>query len=354
MHQHDVRVVLERVPARLLICLVPMSLSCEEAVQIAQESVALLANVAVEDITAEMLDGGASNVIARVRGPGVDVLVRRDGPAANILVDRDCEVHYLTVLGELGVGPRVHAHRDDVLVYDFVPGRPLPDVDELRTEERQQAVATRMVKYHSLKDARLFEPTGGPTQSDVWARMDVMLEALAHIEPVGTDGALLAVARNERRWLGERLSGDTEGKFASPIVFGHCDVNGGNVILRPNETVVFIDHEYARPCERGYDIGEHLNEYMDIPYDNRHVDEVERRRFCKFYLEAAGASTSDAAVDALVRESHLYGAVGHLFFGIWSLVRQFTGDDKVMDYRGYAWRRIAEYMSAKSFWEDDD
>src|SRR5690606_37849816 len=77
------------------------------------------------------------------------------------------------------------------------------------------------------------------------------------------------------------------------VVFGHCDLLSGNVIVlpsppssssvvdgsgdgsgddidtpsHPKTEVAFIDYEYATPCERAFDLANHFSEYAGFECD---------------------------------------------------------------------------------------
>ena len=50
-------------------------------------------------------------------------------------------------------------------------------------------------------------------------------------------------------------------RVASPIVFGHNDLLGANILEDMAGRVVFIDFEYGEYNYRGFDIGNHFCEY---------------------------------------------------------------------------------------------
>lgn len=51
----------------------------------------------------------------------------------------------------------------------------------------------------------------------------------------------------------------------SPVVFCHNDLLLGNVIYNSdNESVTFIDYEYAGMNYQAFDIGNHFNEFAGI------------------------------------------------------------------------------------------
>lgn len=51
--------------------------------------------------------------------------------------------------------------------------------------------------------------------------------------------------------------------FESPVVFAHNDLLLGNVIYTNEQnSLTFIDFEYAGPNFQAYDIGNHFNEFV--------------------------------------------------------------------------------------------
>src|SRR6266536_681214 len=81
------------------------------------------------------------------------------------------------------------------------------------------------------------------------------------------------------------------------LVFAHCDLLCGNVIIHPRskdntskdgvETVSFIDYEYATPCPAAFDLANHFAEWGGFDCDYDMLPTVSTRKaFLAEYLES--------------------------------------------------------------------
>ena len=80
----------------------------------------------------------------------------------------------------------------------------------------------------------------------------------------------------------------------SPSVLAHNDLLSGNIMINPSSStthrdlgMTFIDFEYADAAPRGYDIGNHFNEYagFDCDYSKYPMPEA-AQNFIRAYLAA--------------------------------------------------------------------
>src|SRR5699024_5964042 len=53
------------------------------------------------------------------------------------------------IIGQSGLGPRIHQIHPDALVMQYLPGRPLTATDDTRLTTRK-AIATQLAHFHSL------------------------------------------------------------------------------------------------------------------------------------------------------------------------------------------------------------
>jgi len=213
--------------------------------------------------------------------------------------------------------------------------------------------------------------TPGKPIPNIWTTMQRWILAL----PTSTTQQM------DRRTLLQReleslvkLLGDTPGVGGSnPLVFAHCDLLSGNVIIEPapasasasrrssvsggseeNEppaTVSFIDYEYATPAPASFDIANHFAEWGGFECDfavlpTRHV----RRAFLREYLYSfslhMGRAFKESELDQLFAQVDCFRGVPGFYWGIWALIQaQISLID--FDYASYAEVRLGEYWAWK-------
>lgn len=148
------------------------------------------------------------------------------------------------------------------------------------------------------------------------------------------------------------------------LVFGHCDLLSGNVIVQERpastrdskiETVAFIDYEYATPSPAAFDLANHFAEWGGFECDfsvlpTRSI----RRAFIEEYMSSYGSHVKlDSKIDYVSRifdEVNVFRGVPGLYWGIWALI-QATISQIDFDYDSYAQVRLGEYWAWRA--EDD-
>lgn len=155
-----------------------------------------------------------------------------------------------------------------------------------------------------------------------------------------------------------RVSGVCE-RVRSPVVFCHNDLLPGNILVlggreRPEtpDDLTFIDFEYSSYNHRGFDFGNHWNEYAGLACDySRYPTPEAQERFARAYLAAGPGgerpSPSDAAavpaasVAQLVAEGNAFSLASHFLWAIWAIIQaRYSTID--FDYFGYFEVRVAE------------
>lgn len=85
-------------------------------------------------------------------------------------------------------------------------------------------------------------------------------------------------------------------KIDSPIVFSHNDLLYGNVILDDEKKEAnFIDYEYGCYAFRGFDIGNHFNEFagFECDYDRYPTLDFQMDWFDRYLTENTGGNKND-------------------------------------------------------------
>ena len=155
------------------------------------------------------------------------------------------------------------------------------------------------------------------------------------------------------------VENDLKKRTTDPIVFGHNDLQPGNILINQNAKPIFIDFEYARFMPRGYDIANQWCEWAaDYLGNQPHIMDYslcpnmeQKRAFVRGYLEGGGIESEidESLVDAFIQtEVEAYLPLSHLWWGIWGLLQvdnhsseHAESDGKpLFDYLGYALCRM--------------
>ncbi|KAF3909800.1 hypothetical protein ABW21_db0201361 [Orbilia brochopaga] len=309
-------------------------------------------------------------------------LLRAYGKGTNVLIDRgrECQNHFY--LAQHTLAPPLLARFNNGLIYRFVPGR-VTSPPDLSTPKVYTAVAKRLGQWHAkidtkgLVDAldamgprRRISPNSGvpeliydgdsdedvlgigrdretdnpsdsesvadkaiqPGESELWWTLSKWVDALPEGKEV--EKAKKAELRAELDWIEDNAALRGLGE----IVFGHCDLLSGNVIVLPRKEkrtgfcpadigdendmqVTFIDYEYAIPTERAFDLANHFSEWT--------------------------GKVDDAEVQVVMDEVDSFRGIPGLYWGIWALI-QATISQIDFDYAAYAELRLAEYQDWKT------
>jgi len=152
-----------------------------------------------------------------------------------------------------------------------------------------------------------------------------------------------------------------EHKLTEQLVFAHCDLLSGNVIIQPRSatkpnapTVVsFIDYEYATPSPAAFDIANHFAEWGGfdcehhlLPSQSQRIDFI--REYIRSYFAHLDEKKSDEAIEAesrqLFAEVDVFRGIPGFYWGIWALI-QATISQIDFDYASYAEVRLGEYWA---------
>jgi ethanolamine kinase len=183
------------------------------------------------------------------------------------------------------------------------------------------------------------------------------------------------------------------------LVFAHCDLLSGNVIVEPkdqrgdrcqegdeeDESVNFIDYEYATPSPAAFDLSNHFAEWGGFDCDyNAMPTKAQRLEFVREYIHtyfdllpasenentqsptttargqeskgeengnsqhAKPSVNKEAEVARMLEEVDTFRGLPGFYWGIWSLVQaQISEID--FDYASYAEVRLGEYWA----WRDE-
>ncbi|PGG95956.1 ethanolamine kinase [Blastomyces parvus] len=345
---------------------------------------------------------GITNTLLKIikRAPGLSdeqidndaVLMRAYGNHTEILIDRERETRSHALLAERGLAPPLLARFKNGLLYRFIRGK-VTSPDDLNNPHVFRAIARRLAQWHAVlpidekvpttstqqrqeETNSLAGPAGAcPASTEVdditpvktqnagnslWTVLQKWILAL----PVTTEQERLRRKnlQNEfERIVGEFDKGEGLGKGG--LVFAHCDLLSANVIVLPrtpgsapanapgDETVSFIDYEYATPSPAAFDIANHFAEWAGYDCDFSKIPTRSVRReflteYVKSYAEYSsldGANQKDL-VEKLFEEVDRFRGIPGFYWGVWALI-QATISQIDFDYASYAELRLSEYWA---------
>lgn len=147
------------------------------------------------------------------------------------------------------------------------------------------------------------------------------------------------------------------------LVFAHCDLLSGNVIIQPqpngvakpdtNPVVTFIDYEYGAPSPAAFDIANHFAEWGGFDCDHDLLPtKSQRQDFIQKYIQSYFAHLKnkpvvvdeEAEVSKLFAEVDVFRGLPGFYWGIWALI-QATISQIDFDYASYAEVRLGEYYA---------
>eukprot|EP00741_Cyanophora_paradoxa_P022122 tig00021434_g21354.t1 len=313
------------------------------------------------EVHTEVVSGGITNALYKVRmaqegalmatvSPGrrlapapPTVLVRVFGANTEVLIDRAKELEVLLSLSRRNLIPRVYGAFRNGRLEEYVPYR------SLRPEEMADPALAPLIARSLARLHRTDVPL--PAGDALWSTIQRWLEIARGCEFV-RDDQRAALAAVDLPAVAREVA-DLRAKLAavpSPLVFAHCDLLSGNILLHDGTKHMYIiDYEYGMRAPRGFDIGNHFQEYAGFECDYlRYPDrEAQYRFFRPYLLEATGREATEAELDQMYTEVTRWGLLAHVYWGVWAVVQaRHSAID--FDYLSYAKLRLDEYRRQKA------
>ena len=386
-----------------------------------------------EDVVVQRLTGGLTNVLYTLT-PGRDkrktVIVRVYGEGTSLFVDRAIENTIFRSLSSGGVATQFVGAFSNGRVEGYVDATALTP-DQMAHPDLYPRIAAAVAQLHAQtvlgisKDAYLW--------NKLQSFFDLADDSMRRNPPAADSGGgesglreQLKTMRKEMAWLQTELQGieqEVRRRLAGPVadqreemvlrgaqfafstVLCHNDLLSGNILLSndaqvatgggegdsegeekmsslpsPASDITLIDFEYAGYNPRGWDIGNHFNEYAGFDFNiaRDFPSQSVRRAFLTNYVHAAAAaataassaaaaSFSESLLSDVVRDRESmeafvaglddicckYCLVSHLFWGVWATI-QATISHIEFDFAGYAQLRFDGYaLHKRQFFSDE-
>ncbi|KAI8475730.1 MAG: putative ethanolamine kinase 1 [Monoraphidium minutum] len=326
--------------------------------------------ITYEDAEFTKITGGISNVMLKVgpkpaaaaaaasnagARPAPPVAVKVFGAKTELLIDREAEGRAVVQLGAQGFGPKVLAVFDNGRVEEFLHCITMTP-QQMCDAAFIPRIARLLADFHKADVDLPRTPALFPTIRR-WLAMARALD-FDPSDPKAADYAALDFDALEAE---VDASEAACGAARSPVVFGHNDLLSGNLLVLQEEgfdpeapdlgmPVTVIDFEYGAYTFRGFDWGNHFNEYAGFECDySRYPSRENQALFFSHYLAPPGApplTLAPSQLDALCAEADVFALASHLFWGMWALIQaRYSPID--FDYMGYHRLRYGEYLRRK-------
>ena len=139
------------------------------------------------------------------------------------------------------------------------------------------------------------------------------------------------------------------------VVFGHHDLQHGNILMNKEGDIMFVDFEYSGPISVGVDIANHFCEWMTdynlpesaILRESLGPTEEQQRRFIRSYLRARfGKEPTEEEVEKLKETVRKHTLLTDFLWFLWGLLqKQMSTID--WDYWKYTECRWGRYARVK-------
>ncbi|KAH7572374.1 hypothetical protein JRO89_XS04G0245300 [Xanthoceras sorbifolium] len=349
----------------------------------------------------ETVSGGITNLLLKVsvkedNGNDVSVTVRLYGPNTDYVINRQRELQAIKYLSAAGFGAKLLGVFGNGMVQSFINARTLVPSD-MRNPKLAAEIAKQLRKFHQVEIpgskepqlwndvSKFYEKASGLEFDDTEKQR--MYEAISfkevHKEIVELKVVSLFIGVPAFDFFrvfgqhGDEKLAELAGHLHSPVVFAHNDLLSGNIMVndeqdapdsgiqrmkcdvsmpemvsdrhrRMKKKLYFIDFEYGSYNYRGFDIGNHFNEYAGYDCDySLYPNKEEQFHFFRHYLQPDKPDeVSDKDLEALHVEANTFMLASHLFWALWALI-QAKMSPIDFDYLGYFFMRYNEYKKQK-------
>lgn len=326
------------------------------------------------------------------------VLLRAYGKGTDLIIDRERETQNHELLMKFGLAPELLARFNNGMLYRYIKGD-VTSPQDLRRDEVFHAVARRLAEWHAVvpcipkaneqqaDQVEVADSTAGRTAAEsikdpavqdkidhvapgkvapnVWTVMQKWIYAL----PLETEAQRQRQSDLQKellRIVKEFASRPGLGKDS--LVFAHCDLLSGNVIVRPKikqaekegvkapeerTEVSFIDYEYAVPSPAAFDIANHFAEWGGFDCDFSALPtKAQRLSFIREYIssyygylhKSKSLEELESEAQTLNSEVDLFRGVPGFYWGIWAIIQSVISQID-FDYADYAEVRLGEYYA---------
>ncbi|KAI3424538.1 uncharacterized protein J3R85_010545 [Psidium guajava] len=321
----------------------------------------------------ETVSGGITNLLLKVSvkeesGNVESVTVRLYGPNTDYVIDREREIHVsfyseqlrsmLTIFGfghfllpcflaikylsAAGFGAKLLAVFGNGMVQSFINARTLTQED-MRKPKVAAEIAKQLRKFHQVE-------VPGSKEPQLWNDIFKFFGKASDLKFDDNEKQRKYETISFKEIQDELLElKELTGLLNAPVVFAHNDLLCGNFMFNDEEgKLYFIDFEYGSYNYRGFDIGNHFNEYAGYECDySLYPSKDEQYHFFRHYLMPdKPQEVSDKDLEAMYIEANTYMLASHLLWALWGLI-QAKMSPIDFNYMEYFFLRYSEFKKQK-------
>ncbi|KAG8372737.1 hypothetical protein BUALT_Bualt12G0097900 [Buddleja alternifolia] len=341
-------------------------------------------NLDESDFSLETVSGGITNLLLKVSvrekdGTTVNMTIRLYGPNTEYVINRERELQAIPYLSAAGFGAKLLGVFGNGMVQSFINARTLTPSD-MRMPKLMSEIAKQLRKFHEVE-------VPGSREPQLWVDISKFFDRASSLKfddkekQKKYDMVSFGEIHKEISDLKEMTD-----RLDAPVVYAHNDLLSGNLMLNDDEDgkiyllgqfaekffdgsrrnvikasdkvitllltsrykLYFIDFEYGSYNYRGFDIGNHFNEYAgyDCDYSLYPSKDVQYHFFRHYLKPERPNEVPDKDLEALYVETNSYMLASHLYWALWALI-QAKMSPIDFDYLGYFFLRYNEYKKQK-------
>jgi choline/ethanolamine kinase len=334
-----------------------------------------------EDISVKKLAGGTINTILlctlsdtfeSINSEPTRVVFRIHCKADTGII---AETVIFSILAQKNLGPQLYGIFDEGRIEEYIPSRPLSMTDICFLPISKE-IARQFARIHQL-NIPINKNSSFMSFIDEWYQnlssnlsLPPIFNIPEHYHKYSPKTLTMKELKNEIEFLRNKIP-----KLLKNIVFCHNDLIGGNVLLSNDNPhlskmdsnfkpkLMLIDFEFASYNPRGFDLGDHLAEYV-FDYDakappyslpNRVPSKNHIMEFIFAYIEAQNPNFTEEQckneAEELLKETLPFMPIAHLF---WSgyMINHGLNHKTDFDFAGFAVERFGLYFMQKHFLDD--
>ncbi|XP_075657339.1 putative ethanolamine kinase isoform X2 [Castanea sativa] len=295
----------------------------------------------------DTVSGGITNLLLKASvkeesGNDVSVTVRLYGPNTEYVINRERELQAIKYLSAAGFGAKLLGVFGNGMVQSFINARTLVESD-MRKPKLAAEIAKQLRKFHEVE-------IPGSKEPQLWNDISKFFEKASVLEFDDSEKQRMHKMISFKEIHDEIVElKELTGLLNAPVVFAHNDLLCGNLMVNDEEEKLYlIDFEYGSYNYRGFDIGNHFNEYAGYDCDySLYPNKDEQYHFFRHYLQPDNPlEVPDKDLEALYVESNTYMLASHVYWALWGII-QAKMSPIDFDYLGYFFLRYNEYKRQK-------
>lgn len=299
------------------------------------------------DFSIETVSGGITNLLLKVsvkedNGNTINMTLRLYGPNTEYVINRERELQAIQYLSAAGFGAKLLGVFGNGMVQSFIHARTLGPLD-MRKPDLAAKIAKQLRKFHLVE-------VPGSKEPQLWNDIFKFFKQASNLKFDDNEKCKKYETVNFKEIHTELVKlKDLTGRLDAPVVFAHNDLLSGNLMLNDDEEkLYFIDFEYGSYSYRGFDIGNHFNEYAGYDCDySLYPNRDEQYHFFKHYLKPdKPQEVSEKDLEELYIETNCYMLASHMYWALWALI-QAKMSPIDFDYLGYFFLRYDEFKRQK-------